>query len=143
MFAEFPSLHPLVVHFPVVLLAAAPFFQAGGLLFRKRDWLLGAFLLLVAGALGAYLASYVFHAEPFDPSETIKAVFEKHKVFAAYTFRVSLLAILVKLPGFSARIRHTAFEAGAFVLMFAAAVLVIISGHLGAELTHVFHVKAE
>ena len=57
---SFPSLHVMVVHFPIALICLAPLFDLGCLIFRDRVWLdRTATLLYVLGTLGAgaaYLA---------------------------------------------------------------------------------------
>ncbi len=52
-----PNLHPLVIHFPIVLLCAAVLFDFLGLVLRGSPWLSKAALLLfVLGAVGAIAA---------------------------------------------------------------------------------------
>lgn len=57
---SFPSLHVMVVHFPIALICLAPLFDLGCLIFRDRVWLdRVATLLYVMGTVGAgaaYLA---------------------------------------------------------------------------------------
>ncbi len=143
IFGGFPSLHPLIVHFPLVLLVAAPLLQAGGLIARKRDWLLAASFFLTAGAISSALAAYVFHAEPFDPAPGARAIFIKHEAYAAYALWAALAALAAKLLGALPRLRTKTIELIALALMLAAGSLVLVSGHLGAQLTHIFRVQAE
>ncbi len=50
----YPSLHVVVIHFPIALLALAPFFDIGCLVFRSRVWLdRTAAALYVIGTIGA------------------------------------------------------------------------------------------
>lgn len=143
LIGAFPSLHPLVVHFPVVLLIAAPFLQIGGLVSRKPDWILAATLFLVVGITCTVFASYVFHAEPFNPTPEAKATFLRHEAFAAYTLWAALGALVFKLVNLFRRMRAKRVEVAALGAMLIAAALVAATGHLGAELTHIFHVRAE
>ena len=49
-----PSLHPIVVHFPIAFVAVAPFLDLACLVFRSRVWLdRAASALYLAGTLGA------------------------------------------------------------------------------------------
>jgi uncharacterized membrane protein len=53
----YPSLHVLIVHFPIALIALAPIFDLGCLLFRDRVWLdRTATALYVTGLIGAGVA---------------------------------------------------------------------------------------
>ena len=50
----YPSLHVVVIHFPIALLALAPFFDIGCLVFRSRVWLdRTAAALYMIGTIGA------------------------------------------------------------------------------------------
>ena len=50
----FPTLHAVVIHFPIALLTLAPFFDLGCLVFRSRVWLdRTAAALYVIGTIGA------------------------------------------------------------------------------------------
>ena len=62
MLAELP-IHPMIVHFPIVLLITGFFFDLAALLLKKT-WLgQAALLLLVLGSLGAVSAVLAGHAE--------------------------------------------------------------------------------
>jgi uncharacterized membrane protein len=51
---SYPSLHVLVIHFPIALICLAPLIDLGCLIFRDRVWLdRAATLLYVTGAIGA------------------------------------------------------------------------------------------
>ena len=51
---SYPSLHVMVIHFPIALISLAPFFDIGCLILRDKVWLdRVATLLYVMGTLGA------------------------------------------------------------------------------------------
>ena len=59
--SDFPNLHPLVVHFPIVLLLLAVFSQIVSFIIWKKQLNWVTFLLLVGGFLGTYVASILVH----------------------------------------------------------------------------------
>ena len=63
---DFPSLHPLVVHFPIVLLLIAPGLWLLGLWSKTRSHFYIAFTLGALGLLGAYMAGSWFHPHAHD-----------------------------------------------------------------------------
>ncbi|HHG84722.1 MAG TPA: hypothetical protein ENJ82_08225, partial [Bacteroidetes bacterium] len=60
-FDDFPTLHPLVVHFPIVLLLLAALAQLGSLLIFKHELSWVTMLLLLFGFTGAWLAGSIVH----------------------------------------------------------------------------------
>lgn len=122
---------------------AAPLFQAAGIICQKPDWAIAAAVLLGAGTAGVLMAGHVFHAEPLNATVEIREVFALHERYALYTLWAALTALALKA---AARARHPharRIELAALGPMLAAAVLVAVTGHLGAELTHIFKVQAE
>lgn len=140
--SDFPSLHPMVVHFPIVMLALAPLFQTVGLLTQRNDWFIASSVLLFGGIGAALVASHVFHAEPLGASDAVRLVFERHEAFANYTLWAATSAAICKLPRLIGYERRW-LEIVALVVIVGCLVLVSITGHLGAELTHIHHVRAE
>jgi len=140
---EFPSLHPMVVHFPIALLVFAALFQAVSLFWSDTGWQRSAATLLFGGLVGTILASWVFHPEPFSISGEARQTFENHKNYADYTLYLvitSSVAVTVRLV-WRATGRWIAWVA--CILMLAASVMVCITGHLGAQLTHIHKIEAE
>jgi uncharacterized membrane protein len=83
-----PNLHPLVVHFPISLLAAAALVDVIGLFWRSsRGMRMGAVVLYAAGAVGA-LAAYVTGNQAAEtvvmPTEAIVTL-NTHQDLAFYT----------------------------------------------------------
>ena len=98
MFKDFPSLHPLVVHFPIVLILLAAAFQA--VVLWKPQWqqIRWATLIIMGLAfISALAASTLFHAmiAPNAPKEAL-AIFEEHEKYAQYTLWMSGITFLVK-----------------------------------------------
>ncbi len=96
-FNDFPNLHPLVVHFPIVLLFLAFFTQLIGFFkYRKESSWIALFLLL-GGFIGAVLATQVFHAHVAEVNEQVNKIFETHEYYGKTTLLLSGIALALKL----------------------------------------------
>src|ERR1039458_7092959 len=81
---NFPNFHPLVVHFPIVLLLFAALLQF--LSFWRKDLNLAVIILLVCGTAGAWLAAEIFDAHPVKTiSLEAKHIFQIQQQFSCYT----------------------------------------------------------
>ncbi len=97
---DFPNYHPLVVHFPLVLLIIAAIMQVGVLFFTNREYNYAVTAITVAGFIGGLLAATVFHADPSpDISAEAHQMFETHERFAFATLWISGIASLFKIAG--------------------------------------------
>jgi uncharacterized membrane protein len=134
--SEFPTLHPLVVHFPIVLLLLAPMFELGGLLMRKRDLRTVATLLAVGGLAGAFVAANVVHPHTTGLSSEAQQALAAHERYAVLAQWMALLAVLAKLAGRLRRFRIPALDIVGVLLLALAAGAVSAAGHYGGELTH-------
>lgn len=139
MFKDFPSLHPLVVHFPVVLILLAAAFQV--IVVWKFNWLQirWATLFIMAGAFfSALAASTIFHALPSaDAPKAAMEIFEQHEKYAQLTLWASGIALLIKSIGIFFKINRRSYNVLVLVAALFAAVFLSLAGHHGARLTHV------
>lgn len=132
---EFPTLHPLVVHFPIMLLLLAAVLQIVAFFVFKRE--IGWVVLVMAflGVVGAYLSSNVFHPHTTGLDENAQRLLTEHEWYASLTIWVGAAGTLAK--GFSTFFRRPWWgEALSVVVLSAAAAAVSIAGHHGAELVH-------
>jgi len=95
-----PNLHPLIIHFPVVLLLIAIIADLGALLFKKADWLhKTAVSLYVLGTLGA-IVTYFTGKQAADivtfPPPSYRVI-SKHADLALYTTLFFGIYALVRL----------------------------------------------
>lgn len=134
-FDAFPTLHPLVVHFPIVLLLTAALLYPGGLIFRSGHLKLTAALIGVAGLFGAILATYWLHPHTTGLTIAAQKSLEQHDRFAELTIYTTAAALLIQLTGHYSRKRL--IEIAGACAMLLAAIFVGVTGHYGAELTHV------
>lgn len=138
MFSDFPSLHPLIVHFPIVLILISVAFQTAVVCgnWQQIRW---ATLFIMGGAFFAALAaSTVFHAMPSDdaPKEAME-IFADHERFAEYTLWMSGITFLLRCIGEFFKIFRRPYEILVLVAAMASATFLSIAGHHGARLTHV------
>ncbi len=133
---EFPTLHPMIVHFPIVLLIVGAFVQiASQFVFRRElSWLVVVFVLI--GAVGAYLASYVFHPHTTGLNANADRLLLEHELYADYTIWLAIAGLIAKGISMAALKRVWWSEAMVSLLLIGSAVAVAIAGHHGAELVH-------
>lgn len=133
--SEFPSFHPLIVHFPIVLILLAGVFQMISLaaLRREMGWIVLG--LTAAGAITAWLSSNTFHPHTAGLSENAQRLLLEHELYADLTFWFAIAAIVVKSISIFVK-RPWWTEVPATLLLLVAAVAVAITGHHGAELVH-------
>lgn len=147
--------HPLVVHFPIALLLAAPLFVLLGALVRRgaRSMSVAALLLMTLGTAGAFVAVATGEAaaDVARVSAAAESVLEEHEelgettrtVFAVLT---AAFAALVGLEARRGRAWGTAARVGSrvvFLLLYLAAALVLVdTAHHGGRLVHEFGVRA-
>lgn len=134
---EFPNYHPLVVHFPIVLLIFAAVFQLLAFLVYRKEMSVAAILLIAVGVISVWLASNTFHGHAGELPERIRAIFEEHELMADYTLWFSAAALAVKIVSHFLLSRTWWSEAAALALLAGAAVTVSIAGHHGAQLVHI------
>lgn len=134
--SEFPTGHPLVVHFPIVLLLLAPVFELGGLLLRKPDLRTVATLLAVGGLVGAFLAAQIVHPHTIGLDGEAQQTLAMHERYAMLAQWSAFLAVLARLPGHLRPLRTRALDVVTVVLLLAAAGAVGAAGHYGGQLTH-------
>ncbi len=134
--SEFPNLHPMVVHFPIVLLLLAFFTQLIGLfIFRlQMSWV--TLFLLMGGFVGALLAALVFHAHVKDLPEPIKKVFENHEFYAYLTLWLSGIALALKVLSHF-MVRKLWMEVIVLLLLTGSAITVSFAGHLGSQMVYI------
>ena len=136
-FDEFPNLHPLLVHFPIVLLLLAALISIANIHFLKRDldWIITIFTGL--GALGAYAAGRWFHPHAHDLTEQMQAVLDQHDLYADWTIWLSITAFVLQLISqFVLKQKRWAVIVVSLVLV-GAAYSVSQAGHYGSQLVHI------
>ncbi len=137
-FSDFPSLHPLVVHFPIVLLLMG-FILQGASLFVFREPLSWVVLITLAmGFAGAIVAGKYVHPHTTNGiSEHAALVLAEHEWFASLSSWLSGAGLLLKIVSHFFIKKKTAMEIIVALILVGAAVCVSIAGHHGAQLVHI------
>lgn len=134
---DFPSLHPLIVHFAISLIIIAAAIQLVNLVFLKKEiaWLTAGILLIGVGA--AWLAAKNFHPHTHGISEHAKLVLEQHDKWADWTINTGLIGLVLQI------VNLFVFKDKRWAMAVVAAVLVVSAysvsraGHYGAQLVHI------
>lgn len=135
-FSDFPNLHPLMVHFPIVLLILAFFGQLAALFIWKKELSLISGILLLTGFIGAYLVTTVFHPHTGELSEAAQMVLDLHDQYADFTVWVSGIALLLKIVSHFFLQRKWWMETLVVLALAGAVFSVSKAGHYGATLVH-------
>ena len=136
-FEDFPNLHPLVVHVPVMMLPLAALLQLIGFFVFKREisWIV---LGIVAfGFIGAYAASNWTHPHVTGLPDAVQKVYDAHDTYASWTLWLSGIAVLLKLGSHFFLQRAVWAEGIVVVVLLASTYTVSIAGHYGSQLVHV------
>lgn len=137
---DFPKLHPLIVHIPIMCLIMAFLVQAASFFAYREAFSWITLVLVVLGFAGAYLSGGIFHGgDPnlaaLDP--VTRATFETHERFADYTVWISGIALLLKLLSHFAFRRRTSSELLVLLALTACSYTVSVTGDMGARLVHI------
>jgi uncharacterized membrane protein len=149
------GLHPLIIHFPIVLLLIAPLFILLGILMPKsgRAMYVAALLLMALGAASAVIAYSTGEAagKLAERTPEINAAIERHEALAETTRLLFSILTLVfagllfvpKLFKFDIGRKGQAIASIVFLLFYASGVLVLVNtAHQGGMLVHQYGVHA-
>ena len=134
--SEFPTLHPLIVHFPIMLLLMAAALQIASLAVFRREMSWLVIILAGFGVFSAWLASNPFHPHTTGLSENAARLLTEHELYADLTFWFGAAGFAAKIVSNFVLNRKWWGEAIVTILLLASAVAVAIAGHHGAELVH-------
>ncbi|MGV3502525.1 MAG: DUF2231 domain-containing protein [Adhaeribacter sp.] len=136
MFSDFPNLHPLVVHFPIVLILLSAVLQAWLVLKPSPQLRWGTLIIMGAAFASAVVASKVFHAHTLELPPVAQAIYQDHEKYSAYTLWISGLTFLLRGIGEFYHLRRRSFEGLVLASALVAAVFLSLTGHRGAQLVY-------
>ena len=140
---EFPTLHPMVVHLPVVLLPFAFLLLVIEFFSRSKSPQLPSIIATFGGTAGALMASYWLHPHVESISKDALEVLEAHDLFAYITTGFASgasMCLLLRYFRWNSPDRRW-WTGSALILLFFSSLSVAATGHLGATLSHVHQVE--
>lgn len=136
-FEDFPNLHPMVVHVPIMMLPLAALLQLIGFFVFKREisWIVLG--IIVFGFLGAYLAAVSTHPHVAELPEHAQKVYDAHDMYAMWTLWLSGIAVLLKTGSHFFLKRAVWAEGIVALVLLASAYTVSMAGHHGSQLVFI------
>lgn len=159
---EFPpipswdALHPLIIHFPIVLLLMGPLFVLISAILRPpkgRPYMIAALIVILLGTGSLFVATETGEAaaELAERGGPVDAVLSAHQklateteiVFSALAVILVAMAVLPRIsPSRETRI-STTFMPIAFLILYSVGLLLLVNtAHAGGRLVHEFGVHA-
>lgn len=141
--ADFPNLHPIVVHVPIMLLMVAALTQIGSLFVWKKplDWV--TLLLLLGGVAGAIAASEWTHPHTTGLTEAASQVLAHHDTYAAWTLWLGVGALVLKGVSIWLLRGRRWLEWVIALVVTGSAVAVGLTGHYGGTLVYIHGVGVQ
>lgn len=136
----FPNFHPLIVHFPIVLIVLAFLFH---LLSYFVTWDIHHLNLwvLFGGFISACISAFIIHPHVGDISEIQKEILEEHEWLSYITIGLSGIASVFY---WKTKNEQYGWKRILLTIILGIATLFIsLSGHHGAQLTHIENVQTD
>ena len=131
-------LHPMIVHFPIAIIAVGFLAEVASLFFKSEKCLSkSGFYLLVLGTLSAIAAwstGQLFTTEPTQGA--ITGIFEKHETGALITMILMILSSAFRIFLVIKKKEETSLKWIAFGLFCLAFIAVTYTGHMGGTMVY-------
>lgn len=140
LFQDFPNLHPMFVHFPIVLLLLAALVQLIVLFkaqYKELKWLVLFFL--VSGFLGSLVAILTASHISGDAEPEAFEIFDIHYLLGYSILWLSLIVSVIRFIAIKWYNRKWT-EYGIMALLGLISILVAITGHLGAQMVYIYDI---
>lgn len=136
-FDDFPTIHPLIVHFAIVLIIVAAALQLLNVYLLKKEvaWIVSGILL--AGVAAAWFASRNFHPHTHGISDHAQLVLAQHDKWADWTIYLGFVGLILHTANlFFLKAKRSPSIVVALVLI-GSAYSVGCAGHYGSQLVHI------
>jgi uncharacterized membrane protein len=134
-FDDFPTLHPMVVHVPVILIPVALLFGLMGIFFTHRHFVALAVAFALTGVLGGVVAAFPMHPHTRGLPEAALVTLQQHDFFAYSTLGITAFSVVV---GAIALLKPNLITRGLLVAtLLLASLSVSVTAHYGGTLTYV------
>ncbi len=141
--SDFPNLHPLVVHVPIMLLIIAASTQLASLFLWKKplNWI--TLLLLLGGVAGAVASSEWTHPHTHDLTPAAQQVLSLHDTYASWTLWLSGTALALKAVSLWGLKDRKWLELVVMAVVAGSAFTVGMAGHYGGTLVYIHGVGVQ
>ncbi len=134
---DFPNLHPLVVHFAIVLLLVGAFLQVANVYFMRPTVAWTAFAAAGAGVLAAYLAGGPYHAHAHGLSGHARLVLNEHDTWADWTLYLGLAGVILQGANLIYLTCNRWAVAAVAAVLLGSGYSVAKAGHYGSQLVYI------
>lgn len=132
---DFPTLHPMVVHVPVIMIPVAFLFGLISIFSGNRYPVALATAFASAGVLGGYIAAFPMHPHTRGLSEAAARTLQQHDFFAYSTLGITAFAVVV---GVISLLKPHFLSKGLLALtLLLASLCVSVTAHYGGTLTYI------
>ena len=135
--SDFPTLHPLIVHFPIVLLLLAVLSQFTGLFVLKEQLSWATLVFVFLGFIGALVATRFVHPHTGELPQIPAWLLQQHEKYADLTLYTSLGGLGLKIFSHFFLKRKIWAESLVFITLALSAWFITSASHFGAQLTHI------
>ncbi|MER2999200.1 hypothetical protein [Pontibacter populi] len=135
--SDFPNTHPLIVHFPIMLLMVAAAVLLANIVFLRKelDWV--ATIAALIGFTTAYLAANYNHPHTDGLTTHAQLVLDQHDLHAEWTVYLGGIGLAAQLLSqFLFKGKRWSVAVAALILT-GSAYAVSMAGHYGAQLVHI------
>ena len=136
-FNTFPTLHPLIVHFPIVFLIVAFILQILYFIFKNNSTSWSVLIFITAGAITGIIAAFLWHPHPAELTPRMHEIFETHEHYAFWTIGLAAAALVVKALSHFFFNRKLFVEVIVLLLLIGCTYTVSMAGHLGSQMVHI------
>ncbi len=132
---DFPTLHPMVVHIPVILIPLALIFAIISIFsFNKLFFKLGVGFLLF-GIIGGFIAAFPMHPHTINLDQNALNTLSKHDFFAYTTLWLGTISVLLGLVYF--RLPWRPIKLAYITILLFTVMSVSITGNYGGKLAYI------